>query len=609
MKKIILLFIPVLMLASCQDEEYKPDNNKYPEPFYAEMEKGDKTKTSIDKNLNLLWQRNDNVVTFMSDGSKCKYKIEDAAAGKSYGRFDPVPGEGQEITPGAKAIVAYYPYSESAELTGNESEGYTIKNVEFPAVQQYSKYDLPNFPMISILDENNNASFKNICGILEIQLKAEPSTGKTVKVRSIRIKSNNNEIICGHADVKYKSGESPEVTWTSNLGTTIDLDCMDINGDGITLYSNSTTLFRIVLPPIEFSKGFKIEICASEINKVFNSDIKYMNKSRNSKIKTERSKITKMQTLLFKADDKPDSFVDEKLKEYAKKNGFEDRPNMEMIRIKVKGGTFKMGESSSDKDAYKDEFPAHDVSLTDYYMSECEVNRLIWGIVTSPDNKDISAKDEPITDITWEDINNIFIPKLREITGKDYRLPTEAEWEYAAEGGEHKTNNKYSGRSNFFAFPPLCSKDGMSDVNFTSYFGQTIYEAKNELGLYFMSGNAWEWCSDYYGPYTDSAVNNPTGPESGPGHVIRGGCGIILKMDNDEEAKYQPAWECKFDPEKGLEENPQYGRPENCCRNTNRHYLEPTEKLPAGETNSYGGTLVDPRYHYVGFRLVCPVEK
>lgn len=122
--------------------------------------------------------------------------------------------------------------------------------------------------------------------------------------------------------------------------------------------------------------------------------------------------------------------------------------------------------------------------------------------------------DYPVEDVSWDDIQT-FLTKLNELTGKKYALPTEAQWEYAARGGVKSKGYKYSG-SNI-----------IGDVAWYYYNSSSTYpvgtKQPNELGLYDMSGNVWEWCSDWYSFYSSESQSNPTGPSMGSIRVIRGG--------------------------------------------------------------------------------------
>ena len=185
--------------------------------------------------------------------------------------------------------------------------------------------------------------------------------------------------------------------------------------------------------------------------------------------------------------------------------------------IKVQGGTFTMGgtsEQGSDADEW--EQPTHSVTLSDYYIGETEVTQELWKAVMGSNPSSFSGTNLPVEFVSWNDFQT-FITKLNQLTGKKFRLPTEAEWEYAARGGNKSKGYKYAGSNT------------LSDVAwYEDNSGRTTHPVKqkqaNELGLYDMSGNVWEWCLDWYGSYSSSAQTNPTGPSSGSYRVLRGGC-------------------------------------------------------------------------------------
>ncbi len=187
--------------------------------------------------------------------------------------------------------------------------------------------------------------------------------------------------------------------------------------------------------------------------------------------------------------------------------------------IPVEGGTFTMGATSEQgSDAYKDEKPAHSVTLSSYMIGETEVTQALWEAVMGKNPSKFKGNNRPVERVSWKDCQT-FIAKLNSLTGKRFRLPTEAEWEYAARGGNRSKGYKYSGSNT------------LSDVAwYTDNSGKTTHDVKakspNELGIYDMSGNVWEWCSDRYGDYSSSSQTNPTGAASGSFRVVRGGsCG------------------------------------------------------------------------------------
>ena len=190
---------------------------------------------------------------------------------------------------------------------------------------------------------------------------------------------------------------------------------------------------------------------------------------------------------------------------------------VEFSMVKVEGGTFQMGSPDDDSDAFSDERPQHQVTLSDYYIGETEVTQKLWRVVmgSNPSHFVAGYPQRPVELVSRNDCLE-FIEKLNALTGKKFRLPTEAEWEFAARGGNKSKGYKYSGSDDIddVAWYRNNSRDETHDV---------ATKAPNELGLYDMSGNVWEWCQDWYGSYSSEAQTNPTGPSSGSYRVIRGG--------------------------------------------------------------------------------------
>lgn len=188
--------------------------------------------------------------------------------------------------------------------------------------------------------------------------------------------------------------------------------------------------------------------------------------------------------------------------------------SFEMVR--VEGGTFRMGATSEENWLVeRDEKPVHSVTLSSYYIGKTEVTQALWEAVMGINPSRFKGDYLPVENVSWDDCQE-FIRKLNSMTGQNFRLPTEAEWEFACRGGNNSRGYKYSGSNNLGS---VAWYDGNSG-NKTHPVGT---KAPNELGIYDMSGNVWEWCADWYGDYSSGAQTNPTGPYGGSNRVYRGG--------------------------------------------------------------------------------------
>ena len=222
----------------------------------------------------------------------------------------------------------------------------------------------------------------------------------------------------------------------------------------------------------------------------------------------------------------------------------------------VEGGTFMMGASDDDKEAEADERPRHQVTLSDYYIGQTEVTQALWEAVMGSNPSYFKGDNLPVEGVSWLDCQS-FVEKLNQLTGLRFRLPTEAEWEYAASGGRYSHGYMYSGSN----VADSVAWNDKNAPNGTKTVGQL---QPNELGIYDMSGNVYEFCQDWYDTYPSEAQTNPQGPNSSPKNyrTTRGG-----------------SWG-----------NHGYGRVNFCCV-TNR-----------------GQASKDATYRHGGFRLVHDID-
>ena len=197
--------------------------------------------------------------------------------------------------------------------------------------------------------------------------------------------------------------------------------------------------------------------------------------------------------------------------------------------VYVSGGTFIMGGDES-----SDQTPTHSVTLSSYYICKYEVTQALWRAVMGSNPSKFKGDNLPVEQVSWNDCQT-FINRLNNYTGRNFRLPTEAEWEFAARGGNYSRHYKYSGSNYISDVAWYCDNSG----NRTHPVGT---KQANELGLYDMSGNVWEWCSDRYGSYSSYSQSNPTGATSGFGRVERGGnwCGLARYCCSSHRSYYAP---------------------------------------------------------------------
>ena len=201
--------------------------------------------------------------------------------------------------------------------------------------------------------------------------------------------------------------------------------------------------------------------------------------------------------------------------------------NIEMVY--VAGGTFQMGcDSYGEDECEDDEFPLHNVTVNDFYIGKYEVTQAQWKSVMDYNPSYFKGNNLPVENVSWIDTQD-FIRRLNKATGKQYRLPTEAEWEYACRGGARSGGYKYSGSNNADYVAWYKNNSGGRSHSVGT-------KQPNELGIYDMSGNVREWCHDRFDTYPASAQYNPKGPSSGSNRVDRscswGSAEIYCRVSN-----------------------------------------------------------------------------
>jgi formylglycine-generating enzyme required for sulfatase activity len=204
--------------------------------------------------------------------------------------------------------------------------------------------------------------------------------------------------------------------------------------------------------------------------------------------------------------------------------------------VKVEGGTFTMGATAEQGSvAQSNEKPAHQVTLSDFSIGQTEVTQELWLAVMGTNPSNFTSANgysdnlkRPVEGVSWEDCQ-AFIKQLNFLTGMTFRLPTEAEWEFAARGGVKGKGCLYAGSNEIAEVAWFWNTIPSRSSGKEGYGTQPVAtKAPNELGIYDMTGNVWEWCNDKYGYYNANAQKNPKGPSSGAYRVYRGGC-----WDND----------------------------------------------------------------------------
>lgn len=380
--------LAALMVCGCQKEDLNISVSE-PKTFTAAIEDNyseGATKTSLDENGNVLWKRGDQVSVFAGSTINEQYQVTDGSDGKTSADLNRVSTPDFVAGGEIDNNVAYYPYSSSNVIAKSEN-GYKV-GVILPSTQSYAETSFANgaFPMAAITSSTDdmNLKFKNVLGGLKLQLKGSAS------IASISLSGNNNEILCGAADVTLSTADVPSITLVDASAKTITLDC----GAGVQLNDKTAKSFILALPPMTLASGFTVIIT--------DTDGKQMT------IKTEKSQVIKRSSLLK---------MPVKGFEATMINGHEYVD----LGLSVKWATCNVGASKPER--YGDLYAWGETKTTNYTWSTyslCNGNNfnMLTKYCTSPDfgivdNKTVLEAKDDAAHIKW---------------GSSWRMPTEKEW-------------------------------------------------------------------------------------------------------------------------------------------------------------------------------------
>ena len=336
--------------------------------------------------------------------------------------------------------------------------------------------------------DSKELKFRNLTSLIKFSLTRED-------VAAVVFTANEGESISfgasGLAAISFDGSGNPKA---SSIGETSSEITIDINGAGT---------YYISILPQTLEAGFALKCYDGAGGDL--GEVRYDNP-----LEIRRSSIATLGDI--------SSWISQDGPEYEpSEKDFVERVNgIDLEMVYVEGGTFAMGATSEQgSDYYSEDLPVHNVTLSSYYIGRFEVTQAQWKAVMGTNQSWFSGDDLPVESVSWDDAQ-AFVQKLSALTGRTYCLPTEAQWEYAARGGNKSKGYKYS---------------GSNDINEVAWYyynsGSMTHpvgtKMPNELGLYDMSGNVWEWCSDWYGSYSSGDANNPAGPSAGWGRVLRGG--------------------------------------------------------------------------------------
>ena len=500
MKRLSILIATITLLAACTSEKAQTARGIARNTLTIALEEN-VSRIKLNGAGKSVWTIGDLVSVFYRSDANQMWRYT-GQTGERSGSLEQVTTEIGAVT--IPQIVAVYPYNEEYRINPDNCE----IEVTTPATQNYTanSYGAEGTILVSASVEDR-LLLRSASGWLKLQLR-----GNGEIVKSIVFRGNAGEQVAGRL---YLDPTSATITTATSKGessaveifTEITLDC----SEGATLSDKITAMF-IALPPQRFDRGFSITINGPNGEK--------MVKTTEHSITFERNTIQPMEAFEVRFDNENNDTAS--LTELFARD-----------MVSVAGGTFLMGQTtaetttqrisqraasdSEDDDSPRaDELPIHHVTVADFEISKYEVTQKQWVAVMGENPSYFPGNDNhPVDSVSWDEVQE-FIAKLNALTGENYRLPTEAEWEFAARGGNLSKGFRYSGSDD-------CDQVAWYADSALEQMAAVGQKMPNELGLYDMSGNAFEWVFDWFGSYTSQAQTNPKGPSTGEYHVLRGG--------------------------------------------------------------------------------------
>lgn len=382
----------------------------------------------------------------------------------------------------------------------------------------------------------------------------DPNDAKTVNVK---LKSDFVEVtlkVDADAEIWVNNEKKGTRTWTGLLGKgTYKIECKQVNHETsmfskeITAEMNGQTITLPVPKPIYGSLnvestpvGATIYIDGKEVGRTPRSINEILVGQHEIKlIKEDYAEYSELVTIAKGERKQVKATLNKKAEDTqpiatTPSNGHSDLTftvgGVNFTMKLVEGGTFQMGAQRTNSSGqnyipyvYSSESPVHSVTLSTFYMGETEVTQALWQAVMGSNPSYFKGGNLPVERVSWNDCQE-FIRKLNQKTDRNFRLPTEAEWEYAARGGKKSNRYKYAGSD-------VIGNVAWYHDNSRIQTHPVATKSPNELGLYDMSGNVWEWCSDKYDSYSSGSQTNPQGSFYGSTRVLRGGSWCDFAVD------------------------------------------------------------------------------